>query len=234
MPKKKLTAKDYIAPTAFIILLTFVFIAGIRIAAQNGYTIPGLGSIGSIGGNSTSTGGTGGSSSSSGGNGGMVMPVGKVSFNMALIADWSDGTSQSIYQNNGLPGFGVLIQVGGRNVSDVRAQVWVGYTLANSLPAGSNAKVEANVTMTNEKTGHVSWKDYVYNLPIGGTTTTVVQQLPDFAVTGIDVFADACSKLTNGTISCTGTGVPAPKSRLACSRHCYLDRFLTCPSNVHR
>ena len=67
--------------------------------------------------------------------------------------------------------------------------------------------------MTNEKTGHVSWKDYVYNLPIGGTTTTVVQQLPDFEVTGIDVFADACSKLTNGTISCTGTAgaLPAPR-----------------------
>ena len=72
----------------------------------------------------------------------MVMPVGKVSFNMALIADWSDGTSQSIYQNNGLPGFGVLIQVGGRNVSAVRAQVWVGYTLANALPAGSNRRLK--------------------------------------------------------------------------------------------
>jgi len=140
-----------------------------------------------------------------------IIPVGKVGFNMQLIADFSDGTNQTISSSGTLPGLDV-IQIGGKSVRQVRARTLVGFVSATPLPSTAVADIIANVTMYNERTHLTNWRTYEFNTGFvnGGTTALVL--LPDFQVTGEDVYSDVCSQFNNGTIGCSQVG-GAPASR---------------------
>jgi hypothetical protein len=140
-----------------------------------------------------------------------IIPVGKVGFNMQLIADFSDGTNSTISSSGTLPGLD-MIQIGGRSVRQVRARTLVGFVSASPLPSTAVADIVANVTMYNERTHLTNWRSYEFNTGFvdGGTTALVL--LPDFAVAGEDVYSDLCNQLTNGTTVCSHVG-GAPASR---------------------
>jgi hypothetical protein len=249
MAKKRksteLRARDVAIPIGLLILLVLVIVGIIDIGIQQGWNIPGIGSIGLSGGQ-TGTGGTGTytstytycglneictytSTNSLGsvttGTGTIVtgttiitttgqsfIPVGQVAFNMQLVADFTDGSSQTISSIGSLPGLDVF-QVGGKNVQDVTARTLVGFVSANPLPSTAVADIKANVTLFNERTSLAVWRTYEYTTGFVDGSTTALVLLPDFTVTPQTVYSDACNTLTNGTITCNTVGGVAPASR---------------------
>jgi hypothetical protein len=226
LTKKSNQSRSIVALIGAFVLVVLVLVGTVAIGVQLGWQIPGIGSIGLSNGQ-TGNGGSGTYSytitgangqvtvytvtTGSTGSGQSIIPVGQVAFNMQLVADFTDGTNQTISSVGSLPGLD-SIQIGGRSVKDVRARTLIGFVSPISLPSTAVADIKANVTMYNEKTQVAIWRTYEYSSGFVDGGTTALLLLPDFSVTAPTVYSDLCNELTNGTITCNTVG-GAPASR---------------------
>jgi hypothetical protein len=190
--KKKLTAKNVALPVAVLILLTFSCLAVVSVLYSNGsITIPGIGTI-------IVTNPSSGSNSSGSG----YIPVGQLSFSMQLIANYADKANITISTVGNFPSLDV-IQVHNRTVKQVFSRALVAFVAANPLPAGSTANFVINYTILNLHSYYTTWRIYRLQVPFLNGTTALVM-LPDFPITGQQVYSDVCNQLSNGTLNCNG------------------------------
>ena len=190
--RKKLKAKDVALPVALIVVLTLSSAALIAELYYNGsITIPGIGTVVLTGsGNSTQSGET-------------IVPAGTISFAMQLIANYADNTNQTLQSSGTFPTLDV-IQVHNKTVNQVIARALVAFASSNVLPAGSTASFVINYTVFNLKSYLTLWRIYhVTENMVNGTYAFVL--LPEFPVTGKQVYSDICSTMANGTLACSGT-----------------------------
>ncbi len=161
----------------------------------------------------TGTGTTGGLTWSGGGS--SALPLGQVSYNMQLIASYTDGTNQTI-STQGNPQLPSLaeIKVNGKAVSHVTARALIGYQSPVPLPANAVAHFVVNFTALNEQTSYLRWRAYDIRSPfVAANGTLALALLPDFPLTGLEVYSDVCNSLSNGTISCSGQQGPNSVTR---------------------
>jgi len=218
LAKSKLRARDVILPVTFVILATFLFVAGFSTnpngtASFFGIQIPAL--VGNNGSSSGTPGSTSGSGLTGSGGGSSALPLGQVSYNMQLIASYTDGSNQTISTvgNPQLPSL-AQIKVNGRAISHVTARALIGYQSPVPLPANAVAHFIVNFTALNEQTSYLRWRAYDIHSPFTSANNTLaLALLPDFPLTGLEVYSDICNALSNGTINCSGQQNPNGVSR---------------------
>jgi hypothetical protein len=212
---KKTPGRLIVLGISMVILLAFAVIATVTVGVQQGWQIPGIGSIGVGIGTITGSQGTGYSTTSgytTTGSGpvctgsscpsGSVLPPGTLGFNMALVGVFSDnGPNSTISSQQGLPGLDA-ISIGGRPLKFVDAQSVVGYVSSAPLPAGSTAEFRVNETSLNEHSNFVNWHYYDYTTGFVKNNTVALFLLPDFPISGIQVFADSCQSNSTGGVNC--------------------------------
>ena len=189
---KSLSLKEVALPVALIVVLTISSAALIAELYYNGsISLDGLGTVVLTGsGNSTSSGGT-------------LIPAGTISFAMQLIANYADNTNQTLQSSGTFPTLDV-IQVHNKTVNQVISRAVVAFASSNVLPSGSSASFIINYTIFNLQSRLTLWRLYhVSESMINGTYAFVM--LPDFPITGKQVYSDICGTLANGTLSCSGT-----------------------------
>jgi hypothetical protein len=221
--KSSSPARTKVGALILILLITFGALGTISLAVQEGWTIPGLGSIGlgsggifttgifqtKSGAGSTNSSSSGGTQACSGSNC-ITIPSGTVAFNLQLVAEYSDGTNATISSQSGLPAL-AGIQINGKQVNEVDAQAVVGYVSNGPLPAGSTANFVINFTQYNEQTHLNRWNWYTITTGFVDNNTLAVFRVPDFTAPAVEVYSDYCANNSTG-YSCTfPSTTPAPR-----------------------
>jgi hypothetical protein len=219
--KNRLTVTA-VAIVFFVVLMAGGFAGILSLSAQQNWNWPGIGITGISGSNGGpgSTSGTGSVSGGTGGGtgGGNLIPPNQVGIGLQIVADYSDGSSAIIGNQNIGPlptlTFSVITQnitVNGKRFKDVTANAVVAVSAptppgggpAIPLPLGSLADFKVNFTATNRQTHYQKWNylDISTNF-VNGTLASI--QIPGLAVLPWEAFSTNCNKLPNGTATCTG------------------------------
>jgi len=202
-------------------MLVIAILATVTVGINEGWKIPGIGSVGESTGsgfNSTSSSGSGTINCNANGvctyqNGtpvctyascpsGSVLPTGEVAYNTQLVAVYSDGGANStISSQSGVPTF-AQIEIGGRPLNYVDAQFVVGYISSVPLPAGTTVTFVINETALNTHTFLETWKSYTDTIGFVDNNTVSLFLLPHFAMPAVQVFADECNTNSTGGWTC--------------------------------
>jgi len=158
--KEGVSGRVVVLSTVLIIMVVLAILVTVNVGIQNGWTIPGIGSVGFGTGTGTNSTGSGTvTTTATGGSGyitctstscpsGSILPGGQVEFNMQLLAVYTDGTNSSISNQQGIPNL-AQISFNGKPIDHVDAQALVGYVSSLPLPPGSTATYVVNETSLN-------------------------------------------------------------------------------------
>jgi hypothetical protein len=220
--KDPVSGKVVALSTIFLIMLVLAIVATINVGIQNGWTIPGIGSIGFGTGTTNSTGSGTVTTTGNSGSGyitctatscpsGSILPAGQVKFNMQLLAVYPDGTNSTISNQQGIPNL-AQISFNGRPLDHVDAQAVIGYVSSLPLPPGSTATYIVNETALNSKTNYEVWHSFNYETGFINNNTLSLFLLPDFNLPAVQVYSDVCNNNSTGGVTCN---LPAntPQSR---------------------
>jgi hypothetical protein len=121
-----------------------------------------------------------------------LIPSGVVSFKMELIANYTDGTNQTIYEKSTAPGLELnLISINNRPLDGM---IGIGVAAVNAtqsgqpLPSGTFAVFILNFTSCVEETGFCRWHARSVSSPFATNSTIAMAVMPAMVMKAFDIF----------------------------------------------
>jgi hypothetical protein len=121
-----------------------------------------------------------------------LIPSGVVSFKMQLIANYTDGSNQTIYEKSTAPGLGLnLISINNRPLDGM---IGIGVAAVNAsqggqpLPSGTLAVFVLNFTSCVEETGFCRWHARSVSSPFVANSTIAMAVMPAMIMKAFDIF----------------------------------------------
>lgn len=177
---------DVLLPLVCLLLIVFLVLGGVQVATQNGWT---LGNIGIPPIQSGSNGSSGTAENNPSNAPTAVIPTGQVSFDMAIVAYYSDGSNETLYERSTLPNNVAWIpQVHGKNVDRLQGNAVAAIATDTPLPANSIAHFKMNFTVFISRLNMSKWMYREEDVPLVAQNTVALAILPPFPVYGNDVF----------------------------------------------
>lgn len=117
---------------------------------------------------------------------GIIVPASVISFKTSIQADYSDGSTETIYQASNLPGL-AIISVHGKPIRDVTALEVVALAFKKPAPAGTMVTFSTNVTDQIEGVSAGWWYRQVQT-PLVANNSLALMAFPPVSVLPTDIF----------------------------------------------